>query len=306
MIRTALVGCGRWGKVLLKSALKVGEFEFVALVDPNQENRCAAFSHLPKPDVAAFESVDELVDGGPKADLIMIATPASTHAGLVPKFLEMGFDVFCEKPLCFNGDELKKIESVLKPDQILQVGYEYVYVPELRSFGFRSMTEFRTFWCNHGPVREDVGGLLNTLIHPASVLASFVLCTEFDVHVHIGAMSYLGQAHPGCVTVVGDIEFHNGAFDYDHLHYVLSTTWSAHRKVRRIEIVTQNRDVVYDEVGHVTHEWVSPATHIADEIMSGSSIESELLVLADAIDTREQMYLEPCLTETTMRLLGVI
>ncbi len=46
-------------------------------------------------------------------DLVVIASPHSTHADLCAKALEAGKDVYCEKPLALNLEELQRVETAL-------------------------------------------------------------------------------------------------------------------------------------------------------------------------------------------------
>ena len=54
---------------------------------------------------------------------VIIATRHDSHANLLIKALEKGKNVFVEKPLCLNKNELKKIKKVYKEQSILMIGY---------------------------------------------------------------------------------------------------------------------------------------------------------------------------------------
>jgi predicted dehydrogenase len=89
VIRTSLVGCGRWGRNILRDLRALGCEVEVADVDAGARRLAAAAgAHR----VAA--SLDEL----PESDGIVIATPASTHAAVIEKALERKAPVFVEKP----------------------------------------------------------------------------------------------------------------------------------------------------------------------------------------------------------------
>ena len=70
----------------------------------------------------------------PEVDLVMIATPHSTHADLVVEALEAGKHVFCEKPLAITMDELERVEEAHQahPDQVLMVGFNRRWSPMIQ------------------------------------------------------------------------------------------------------------------------------------------------------------------------------
>lgn len=61
-------------------------------------------------------------------DIVYIISPNTLHQKQVTLSLEEGKHVFCEKPLCYTGEEFKLIESALnKSGKILQVGMNCRY-----------------------------------------------------------------------------------------------------------------------------------------------------------------------------------
>jgi predicted dehydrogenase len=86
----ALVGCGRWGRNILRDLLELGAA--VSVVDPAAEARAAAAAAGAR---AALVGLDALgaVDGA------VVATPTSRHAAAIEALLPRAVPVFCEKPL---------------------------------------------------------------------------------------------------------------------------------------------------------------------------------------------------------------
>jgi len=69
-----------------------------------------------------------------KINTVFIATPHSSHAGLVIKALEANKNVFVEKPLAVNMEELKAvIETKKKHTQPLMVGFNRRFAPVCES-----------------------------------------------------------------------------------------------------------------------------------------------------------------------------
>lgn len=88
--RVGLVGCGRWGRHILRDLLSLGCE--VPVVARGEESRARATEG------GAAEIVSEVaaLDG---VDGVVVATPTSTHADVVGEALDLGVPVFVEKPL---------------------------------------------------------------------------------------------------------------------------------------------------------------------------------------------------------------
>lgn len=65
-------------------------------------------------------------------DAVVIATRHSSHASYVLKALKTQKHVFVEKPLCLTLEELNKIESTYSPSNILMVGFNRRFAPQVQ------------------------------------------------------------------------------------------------------------------------------------------------------------------------------
>jgi len=65
-------------------------------------------------------------------DAVVIATRHNSHAGFVLKALKTQKHVFVEKPLCLSLDELNKIESTYSSLNILMVGFNRRFAPQIQ------------------------------------------------------------------------------------------------------------------------------------------------------------------------------
>ncbi|HEX5982599.1 MAG TPA: Gfo/Idh/MocA family oxidoreductase [Solirubrobacterales bacterium] len=86
----ALLGCGRWGRHILRDLLSLGcEVPVVARSETSVERAREGKASEIVPEIAALGEVDGVV----------VATPTATHAEVVGEALELGVPVFVEKPL---------------------------------------------------------------------------------------------------------------------------------------------------------------------------------------------------------------
>lgn len=97
-----LVGCGRWGRHILRDLNALGsEVPVVARSD-------ASIARAREGGAARIVGrVDEL----PGLDAAVVATTTSTHASLVESVLELGIPVFCEKPLTDDPDAAARLAA---------------------------------------------------------------------------------------------------------------------------------------------------------------------------------------------------
>jgi predicted dehydrogenase len=102
MQRISLVGCGRWGRNILRDLLTLGCE--VAVADSSEEARDFARAAGAAIVVCRLESL-------PASDGIVIASPTSTHALTIEQALLRGVPVFVEKPMtCDPRDAHRLLE----------------------------------------------------------------------------------------------------------------------------------------------------------------------------------------------------
>ena len=122
MKNIAVVGCGYWGKNLIKNFSQLGSLKYVFDFDISLKQKfeqdygleeCKDFDHLIK---------DQALDG------IVIATPAETHFELAKQVLLSKKDVFVEKPLCLLLKHVNELNEIAqKNNLIIMVGHLLQY-----------------------------------------------------------------------------------------------------------------------------------------------------------------------------------
>jgi UDP-2-acetamido-3-amino-2,3-dideoxy-glucuronate N-acetyltransferase len=124
--KVAVVGCGYWGKNLVRVMYELGALEIVHDVRPEALDAMrAAYNVKTSPNLAG------LMDH-PEVQGVLIAAPAVNHYRLAKTALEAGKDVYVEKPLALHsaeGQELVEVAAAL--GRILMVGHILEYHPAL-------------------------------------------------------------------------------------------------------------------------------------------------------------------------------
>lgn len=115
----AVIGCGYWGKNLVRNFYHLGALAMVC--DTTEAGRAAAAQIAP--DVPVVASLDEVTTGA-----VVIATPAVTHFDLARQALETGRDVFVEKPLALTyAQGARLVQLAREQRRILMVGHVLEY-----------------------------------------------------------------------------------------------------------------------------------------------------------------------------------
>ena len=133
--RVAVVGCGYWGRNLVRNFHALGALAVV--VDATPAGRKLAAELAPGVDVV---SDLEAVLARPDVDGMALATPAATHAPLGVRVLDAGKDLFVEKPMAMDvaGGRLL-VARAAATHRMLQVGHLLEYHPAVLAARRRSM-----------------------------------------------------------------------------------------------------------------------------------------------------------------------
>ena len=122
MAKIAVIGCGHWGKNLVRNFDELGALG--AISDPNSE-LAAKFSIQFNVPALDFEGILES-----DCDGVVIAAPAPLHAPLSQKAYTAGKHVYVEKPLAMTLEEADAmIEAAKSANRQLMVGHLLQYHP---------------------------------------------------------------------------------------------------------------------------------------------------------------------------------
>ena len=123
----AVIGCGYWGKNLVRNFAKFGCLHTIC--DTNPENLEGYKSLYPQLNTETdYHRIlaDKTIQG------VVIATPAVSHYSLAKKALLQGKDVFVEKPMALEIEQGKElVELAEKNKNVLLVGHLMEYHPAI-------------------------------------------------------------------------------------------------------------------------------------------------------------------------------
>lgn len=125
MVRIAVVGIGKMGMSHLSMIRAHPDVEVVAVCDSVGYvlDVLAKYTGL-----TTFTDYQKMLDSV-EVDAVLIATPTSSHVGLVRDALERGLHVFCEKPLTLSAAESVELAELASSRNLVsQVGYHNRFV----------------------------------------------------------------------------------------------------------------------------------------------------------------------------------
>lgn len=126
-IKLGLIGCGWYGMVDLKDALRAGGVDVVALCDVDSDHLNASAAEVEKLQgnrPKTFKHYEDLL-ALPGLEALIIATPPHWHALHLIAALKRGLDVYCEKPLSYDIREGRAmVDAVKKSGRIVQIGFQ--------------------------------------------------------------------------------------------------------------------------------------------------------------------------------------
>lgn len=200
--KAVVVGCGKIGILFesdpkrKKPATHAGSLisnkktELIALVDndPLQLKRGVAIF----PWVRGYAEVRTCLEQE-RPDLVVIATAPETHAKIIEECLRQKISmVLCEKPLCLDVDEAKKIASLLAISTTT-----FVLNYQRRFFHFFSETKARIAAGAFGHIQQVTGYYSNGLYNNGSHLVDAItfLLTD-DIEWVSATKNELNRSHP--------------------------------------------------------------------------------------------------------------
>ncbi|MBV9063921.1 MAG: Gfo/Idh/MocA family oxidoreductase, partial [Alphaproteobacteria bacterium] len=124
--KVAAIGCGQWGKNIVRNLSQLGALSAISDLAPSVASEFSTRYDVP---ARRFEELLEDED----IEALAIATPAAFHAVHARQALEAGKHVFVEKPLAMSVPDGQLLGQMARERQrILMVGHVLRYHPVVR------------------------------------------------------------------------------------------------------------------------------------------------------------------------------
>lgn len=162
-----LIGCGQWGTNIAKHLTDLGCK--VYLHDENNEKA----RELAK----SFGSLSNEGEILSLCDSVIIATTSTEHSKLINHYLDLGMNIYCVKPFCFDcvtGDKL--LYSAKEKNLVLDCGYIYRESDGYKMLNYlvnnQALEKIYFKFLNSKPARTDSNIIFNIGIHYLDLIAN--------------------------------------------------------------------------------------------------------------------------------------
>jgi predicted dehydrogenase len=260
--RVALVGCGRWGRHILRDLISLGcEVSVVARSEASSERAREGGAETIVPDLASLGTIDGLV----------VATPTTTHAEVVEEALGLGVPVFVEKPLTADVESARRLAAAA-PD-LLFVMDKWRYHPGVHELA--RIAQSGELGAVVGIHARRVGlGHNYADINAVWILAPHDLSIALEVLGQVpeprsAVPELVGGELAGLTAVLGDSPW---------LVVEVSTLAPAHR--RELRLVCEG-GVAQLDGGYAEHVIVGRAGEIEEDAVERRPISGEMPLLAE-------------------------
>ncbi|MGI8744236.1 MAG: Gfo/Idh/MocA family protein [Bryobacteraceae bacterium] len=131
-VRVAFIGVGNRGSYLLKHMLKIPGVKVVAIcdLDPKRLSEAEAAVTATGAAPATYSDFRKMLDERKDIDATIIATPVDTHKMVAIDALEVGGNVYCEKPMATTPEDVRlMVTAAGSAKGIFQAGFQLRHDP---------------------------------------------------------------------------------------------------------------------------------------------------------------------------------
>lgn len=237
MIKVCVLGCGYWGKNLVRNFSELGNLASVS--DPNPDNAKAMSEKYSVPALSFEQALQS------DCDAIVIAAPAALHASLTEQAINAGKHVFVEKPLALDLDDAKSLCSLAKSSgKTLMVGHLLQYHPafiklkQLAESG--AIGKIKYIYSNRlnlGKFRREENILWSFAPHDISMILSLTKSVPTDVYAT--GICHLSEG-------IHDVTTTHMKFDNNIAAHVF-VSWLHPYKEQKLIVVGDDGMMVFDD-----------------------------------------------------------
>ncbi|NEO85080.1 MAG: Gfo/Idh/MocA family oxidoreductase [Spirulina sp. SIO3F2] len=245
-MRLAVIGVGRWGRHFARLFAHHPAIELVALVDHQRSRLQTVATELQLPTTVRLENDFEQLIRSTELDAVVIATPVTSHFGLIQMALRQGLHVLAEKPLTLLPSDCLALTQLARAQGVqLFVDHTYGFHPAVqRGAGAGAIADLGTLRYGYatrshlGPVRQDVDVLWDLAIHDLAIFNCWL--GQRPQQVQAQGQSWL-QA--GIADVVWATLIYSDGF-----RATCHWSWDNPDKQRRLGVVGDRGTLLLDEM----------------------------------------------------------
>ena len=234
----AVVGCGHWGKNLIRNFSELGVLYSVCDFVTKAANLCANKYKIKN------LSFSEIIND-PNIKGVALAVPAQLHSSMAIEAMKKGKHIFVEKPLAMNEVEAEAMIATAKKNKVrLMVGHLLQYHPIFKTIreyvGEGKIGEINYIYSNRlsfGKVRTEEDVIWSFAPHDISMILS--LTGQEPEYVSTNATSILQKNIADTATI--HLQFKSGLKSH------ISVSWLHPYKEHKLVVVGKSAMLVFDD-----------------------------------------------------------
>ena len=243
-INIGLVGLGYWGPNWLRNIRNHSKFNlsWISDLDKNKLSKFSQIYNLDKSSV--FEKYQDALNTK-IPDIVLIATPPSTHLSIGEYFINLKVNSIIEKPMGLNIEQTKKLVDLSQQNKVsLFIDNTYIFTPVAKKIkqiidsGIIGDLQFIfSSRLNLGLIQKDVDVIRDLAIHDFSLLDYFLEKTPNNVHAK--AVTHKPANVNSTASI--DLSYEN------NLIVQLGLSWNSPVKVRSMIISGSKKSIYWDD-----------------------------------------------------------
>ncbi|MDC0457588.1 Gfo/Idh/MocA family oxidoreductase [Alphaproteobacteria bacterium] len=308
-IKIALIGCGNWGKNILRNLYQMNSLYCV--YDPYSDMTKQVTADLKLPNYSLNEILSDK-----NINAVVIASSADTHIDIAKKALINDKDVLIEKPFCLSLSDAKSISNLaLEKNKILMVGHLLNYhnaftkMKDLINEGkIGSIKNIRAHRLALGAVRSNESVVYDLAAHDISMVLS--ITKNLPNNLQVQSIHHNLNLGPDAISV--KLSFDEG------ITALINCDWMCPYKEHKFSVIGTNGSLIFDD----TKDWSNKLIFNPSIINQDNSInfyplekiyvdeneplKNELQKFIDSIQTRKNPltdYKEALKVQTVMEMI---
>lgn len=241
-MKIGIIGLGYWGPNLVRNFLAQNDVDRVIACDQRPER--LQFIKIKFPSAILTDQTNDVIKG--ESDIIVIATPVSTHFELAKLSLEAGKHIWVEKPFTATVAEAEElIELADRKNLKIFVDHTFIYTGAVRKMKelvakgeLGKILYFDSERINLGLFQRDVNVIWDLAPHDLSIM-NYVLGDHIiEAVCSNGIANYNGKENIAHLSIY----FEDNCFAHFHVN------WTSPVKIRRMIVGGNKKMLVFDDM----------------------------------------------------------
>ncbi|MDA7714856.1 Gfo/Idh/MocA family oxidoreductase, partial [Candidatus Pelagibacter sp.] len=185
MINVCIIGYGYWGPNLCRNFSNANGYNLSTICDLNKKNLEKAKKNYPG--VKVYKNFREAINLN-RYELIVLATPTSTHYSLAKFILNKSINLLVEKPLCLSVRHHYDLNKIAEKNNVkIFIDFPFIFSGSIKyvkniidNKKFGKLTSIESYR-EQAPVRIDTSVLWDLSIHDISIIKYLLGDNKLDI-----------------------------------------------------------------------------------------------------------------------------